>query len=110
MEHVEKTGLFTCLREKTWKELTVAEVDRMACEFVETVRRALENHAGYLEASRFLEELGKRLNYWVGCQDKASMEEEQGRIFLFWILFCSFKISYTLFPSAIIKPKPKLLQ
>ena len=73
--------LFTCLREKTWKELTVAEVDRMACEFVETVRRALENHAGYLEASRFLEELGKRLNYWVGCQDKASMEEEQGRIF-----------------------------
>lgn len=81
MKQVEMTGFFTCLREKTWGELTVANVDQMAQEFVGAVRRALDEREGYLESSRFLEELRKRLGYWSVCHKGEHTEERSEKIF-----------------------------
>ena len=64
MKKVEQTGFFTCLREKTWKELTAEEIDLLAIKFMETVRAGCDEREDYGVATRFLDDVGKRLSFW----------------------------------------------
>ena len=81
MTKIEQTGLFTCLREKTWNGLTEEEIDRMAGEFMETVRRECDEREDYGEEVRFLTDVGNRLSYWRGCREKPGDGEWNGCVF-----------------------------
>lgn len=81
MRRIEETGLFTCLREKTWTELTDEEIDRMAGEFMDAVRKGCDEREDYGVAMRFLDDVSGRLGYWKSCQESTSDGRQEGRIF-----------------------------
>ena len=81
MIQIEKTGLFTCLRKKTWNGLTEEEIDRMAGEFMDIVRRRCDEQEDYGKEVHLLMDVGKRLNYWRGCRKKPGTGEWDGRVF-----------------------------
>ena len=76
MEHVERTGLFTCLREKTWTGLSEMDIEQMAGKFMMVVRQERDGLTDYLSAIRLLEDVDKRLNFWLFCWKR---EESGGR-------------------------------